>query len=71
MIIIMMAIMMTVMMTMMTWPDYLQGLDAGEAPYLRSPGAGAEAWVNGVNVEAEVAGLVTHLGPDIVLLYRI
>ena len=52
-------------MTMMTWPDYLQGLDAGEAPYLRSAGAGAEARVNGVNVEAEVAGLVTHLGPNL------
>ena len=56
---------------MMIWPHYLQGLDAGEASYLRSAGAGAEARVNGVNVEAEVAGLVTHLGPDIVLLHRI
>ena len=47
------------------WPDDLQRLDAGQAPDLRGPGAGTKPGVNGVNVKAEVAGVVTNLGPDV------
>ena len=47
------------------WPDDLQRLDAGQAPDLRGPGAGTETGVNGVNIKAEVAGVVTNLGSDV------